>query len=704
LTQIYAPAWESYSVPYAVASGDTVWFSGKGLPSESFCRKKIKDNGAGREWQHSLIAFEWRKPRMSVEPEVCDRPKILVIDNESRICDSLKVLLEGQGYTVSTASGGKEGMESLSGGSFALVITDVVMPDTDGLAIMDYVKDKSPHTLVIVITEHVSVQSAVDSLRKGAFDYLTKPFDPEELAAIVKRATEQVCLKARLNVAEEALRRSEERYRVLVENSLVGIYIRQGDRIRYANNTFEKIFGYTREELLKCDFWSLVHPEDREMVRDMGIRRLKGKTLPYQYEARGIRKDGKTIWVSRRNVCIDHEGSPAILGNIVDITELKQIEEHLVRSEKLRAMGEMASGIAHDFNNVLSAIIGNTELLLSAVSDGKLCKRLNGIETAARDASHTVKRLQDFTRIRKDDTDFERIDIHRLVDDVISITRPRWKDQYQEKGIAIDLITDFKEVPPVAGHPFEVREVLTNLIFNALDAMPEGGRLGVGTRHVFEGTDSDEAKDGFVEIYFSDTGFGMSERIKKKIFDPFFTTKGVNSSGLGLSVSYGIITRHGGSILVETKEGEGARFIVRLPVSYAVKERAEEITEVRKDTGKARILVIEDDSMVIELLDEILTSGGHDVTCAQGGMEGVQRFKDEQFDMVFTDLGMPEMTGWDVARSVKDKNSQIPVALITGWGEEFDQSRLKDAGVDLIVAKPFTVDRILRLVDEAMDI
>ncbi|MFH1673578.1 MAG: response regulator [Pseudomonadota bacterium] len=631
-------------------------------------------------------------------------PRILIIDDEPQMCESLRVFLEGYGYEVRTASDGKKGIECLADDLFSLVITDMVMPDTDGLAIMDYIKANCPDTLVIVMTGHASVQSAIDALRKGAYDYLEKPFEPDKLNAIVQRAMGRARLQLQLKESEDALRRSEEKYREVVESSLVGIYIRQGDTIKFVNNTFAKMFGYTREELLHTDFWKLVHPDDIEMVRERGMKRLEGEPAPSQYESRGIKKKGETIWVNRRNIRIEHEGQPAILGNIVDITERKQMEEQLLQSEKLRAMGEMASGIAHDFNNILAAILGNTHLLLTTVQEPETLKRLKNIEIASYDASHTVKRLQSFTRVRKDDSDFERIDTLKLIDDVIAITKPKWKDQRQEKGINVDLVSDIKEVPPVAGHPSEIREVLTNLFFNALDAMPYGGTLTIGTRHICEWTDSDPEKEGIVEITVSDTGCGMSPEIRKRIFDPFFTTKDVNSSGLGLSVSYGIITRHGGEILVESKQGKGTTFIIRLPVALDARERVEKKFETAKCMKRARILVIEDDIMVSDVLEEMLSSVGHDVITAPNGREGIERFKNSRFDMVFTDLGMPEMSGWDVARFIKDTAPNMPIAMITGWGAEFDQKQLRDAGIDLVVAKPFSIDHIVHLVDKATEL
>lgn len=381
------------------------------------------------------------------------------------------------------------------------------------------------------------------------------------------------------------------------------------------------------------------------------------------------------------------------------LNELKQAQEQIIQAEKLRALGEMASGVAHDFNNVLAAILGNIQLLLHSFdhySPEEIRERLKTIEKASKDGAETVRRIQDFTGKRRD-REFIPLSLSDLIHEVAAITEPRWKDQAQKKGIHIDLIKKTGEVPPVIGNPSELREVLTNIIFNAVDAMPEGGQITLSTH---------PHSEDWVEVRISDTGIGMTEEVKKRIFDPFFTTKGVTSSGLGMSVSYGIIKRHGGEILVESEPGKGTTFILHLPIGYG-----EEVKEVKEKPERplglmrpAKILVIDDEEAVREVLSKMLRAKGHYIETASDGNEGIEKFKKQVFDLVFTDLGMPKVSGWEVGKKLKELNPKVPVAMITGWGMELDRNKMKQSGIDLLISKPFNFDQVTQIVFEAMEL
>ncbi|MCX8117277.1 MAG: GAF domain-containing protein [Desulfobacterota bacterium] len=381
------------------------------------------------------------------------------------------------------------------------------------------------------------------------------------------------------------------------------------------------------------------------------------------------------------------------------LSELRQAQDQIIQAEKLRAMGEMASGVAHDFNNVLAAILGNIQLLLHSLETydpEEIRERLRTIEKAAKDGAETVRRIQEFTGKRRD-REFIPLSLNDLIQEVAAITEPRWKDQPQKKGIFIELEKELGDIPPVLGNPSELREVLTNIVFNAVDAMPKGGRITIATH---------PHSEDWVEVRISDTGIGMSEEVKKRIFDPFFTTKGVTSSGLGLSVSYGIIKRHGGEILVESEPGKGTTFLLHLPVGYG-----EEVKEVDQGAKRpagalrsARILVIDDEEAVRDVLSRMLQAKGHRVEVASGGEEGIERFKKQPFDLVFTDLGMPKISGWEVGKRLKELNPKIPVIMITGWGMELDRKKMTESGIDLIISKPFSFDQVTQLIHEALDL
>ena len=379
------------------------------------------------------------------------------------------------------------------------------------------------------------------------------------------------------------------------------------------------------------------------------------------------------------------------------LQELKQAQDQIVQAEKLRAMGEMASGVAHDFNNVLAVVLGNIQLLLhqlDRLSPEEVREGLKVIERSSKDGAETVRRIQEFTGVRRD-REFISLSLNEIITEVIAITQPRWKGQTQKKGIQVELTTQLKNIPLIMGNPSELREVLTNIIFKAVDAMPKGGELTLITQP--------QAED-WVEVRIADTGIGMNEEVKKRVFDPFFTTKGVTNSGLGMSVSYGIVRRHGGEILIESEPGKGTTFIIHLPTGYGEEVAVvKEVTPIR-ESRQARILVIDDEDSVRDILSRILKTKGHQVVVASNGEEGIEQFKSESFDLVFTDLGMPKLSGWEVGKAIKGINPKVPIVMITGWGVELDREKLSESGIDLIVSKPFNFDQVIHLVSEAMEL
>jgi signal transduction histidine kinase/ActR/RegA family two-component response regulator len=385
------------------------------------------------------------------------------------------------------------------------------------------------------------------------------------------------------------------------------------------------------------------------------------------------------------------------------LRELKQAQDQVIQAEKLRAMGEMASGVAHDFNNLLAVILGNIQLLLhqfDRLSPEEIRERLQTIEQSSKDGAETVRRIQEFSGMRRD-KEFTPLSLNELISDVVNVTQPRWKEQTQRKGIQIELTKKLVKIPKIVGNPSELREVMTNIVFNAVDAMPDGGEVTITT--------SIQAED-WVEMRITDTGIGMTEEVKKRVFDPFFTTKGVTNTGLGMSVSYGIVKRHGGEILIESEPGKGTTFIVHLPTGYMDEMPDEKVGKpvpvapLALEGGGARILVIDDEDSVRKILYQMLKAKGYQVVVASSGEEGIERFKEEPFDLVFTDLGMPRMSGWEVGRALKGIDPKVPVALITGWGVELNKDKMKESGIDLVVSKPFNFDQVVRLVTEAMEL
>jgi signal transduction histidine kinase len=368
--------------------------------------------------------------------------------------------------------------------------------------------------------------------------------------------------------------------------------------------------------------------------------------------------------------------------------ELAAAQDQLVRTEKLRALGEMASGVAHDFNNVLASILGRAQLLLERVQDVKLRQWLKVIERSALDGARTVRRLQDFTGIRRDQPAVA-VDLNQVIQQVLETTESIWRQESRRRGVEIEVHTELAPgLPPVAGDPAELREAFTNLVLNAIDAMPGGGTLTLRTA----------AAEGQVCVQVRDTGTGIPEHIREKIFDPFFTTKGPKGTGLGLSMAYGILQRHGGRITVESEEGRGTLFRLLFPAtgSEPVGEAAAPPAARPAPSAPLRCLVVDDEEEVAAVVGDILSAAGHTVVTARSGQEGVERVGAERFDVVFTDLAMPGMTGWQVARTVKDRWPEVAVVMMSGFGVEVPPEDLHTRGVDLVLAKPLQVQDVLR--------
>lgn len=377
------------------------------------------------------------------------------------------------------------------------------------------------------------------------------------------------------------------------------------------------------------------------------------------------------------------------------IAEQERIREQYSQNEKMSALGELASGVAHDFNNTLAGILGRAQLLLGTKDQEKIENGLRIIIKTAKDGAKTIKRIQDFARQRRDH-DFKPVSLEQMLLDVSEITRPRWKDHAEAANIHISLELQIRSNVLIMGDESELREVLVNMVFNAIDAMPIGGTLTLSTNEV----------DDSVEISIRDTGTGMSEDVRSRIFDPFFTTKGKAGMGLGLAVSYGIIRRHEGTVEVESEVGRGTNFCIRLPIAKgAVKDEPTDdlVVPIARPSRSAqtKFLVVDDEEHMRDLLRDILEKEGYRVVLAEGGHHALSLFNKFKFDAVFTDVGLPGMSGWELARAIRKQDKRIPLAVVTGWGAVVGSNEQKAAQVDWVIAKPFTVEQIINIAQEA---
>jgi signal transduction histidine kinase/ActR/RegA family two-component response regulator len=380
------------------------------------------------------------------------------------------------------------------------------------------------------------------------------------------------------------------------------------------------------------------------------------------------------------------------------IAEQERLRQQFSQLEKLSALGELASGVAHDFNNTLAGILGRAQLMMRTDDPEKLRRGLQIIIKTAEDGAKTVKRIQNFARQRRDH-DFAPVVVDQLLFDISEMTRPRWKDNAEANNIYIRLNLQINSNSLVLGDESELREVLVNMIFNAVDAMPDGGTLTLATHET--------AEHLFVSV--SDTGCGMPPDVCSRIFDPFFTTKGKAGNGMGLAVSYGIILRHEGEIEVETEPGRGTTFKIKLPIAKGVVKGAEAAIEpataapglsLVAESIRARILVVDDEAHVRELLCEMVCSEGCEAIAASNGADALALFEAGNFDAVFTDIGMPGMSGWELARAIRERHAQLPLAVITGWGEAVGSGEQTAAQVNWVVSKPFSMQRVTEIIQD----
>ena len=376
------------------------------------------------------------------------------------------------------------------------------------------------------------------------------------------------------------------------------------------------------------------------------------------------------------------------------IAELRETQQQVIQQERMRALGTMASGIAHDLNNGLTIILGFGDMLLrdekTFPAESNARADLEKIVLAGHDNAALVKRLREFYRPSDTREHRQAVGLNELIEESLALTMPRWKSQANAAGATIRVKKDFDEIPIIAGVPGELREVLTNLIFNAVDAMPLGGRLCFRTRE----------KRGQVRLQVSDTGMGMTEETLQKCLEPFFTTKGIRGSGLGLAMSYGIIRRHGGNISIKSELNEGTTFTIFFPVPKKAPDPF--IPGSERSVRPLRILVVDDHPAIREIVSAYLAEDRHLVATASSAREAMERFCTERFDLVITDRAMPEVNGNELAGMIKELQPREPVIMLTGFADLMLEGDHSTENVDLVLSKPARLDDLRKAIATVM--
>jgi len=362
--------------------------------------------------------------------------------------------------------------------------------------------------------------------------------------------------------------------------------------------------------------------------------------------------------------------------------DLRTTQTRVVEGETLRAMGQMASGMAHHVNNLLAVISGRTQLLLVRATSPEVRRPLEIIQRATFDAADVVRRVLGFASMQPAPAGVP-VDFNEIVHEVVELTRPRWRDEAQMHALTIDVRLELGDIARVAGEAPALREVVMNLIFNAIDALRTDGTIRITTW----------GADTWVFCAVADDGVGMNDDVRRRALEPFFTTKGPQGTGLGLSVAHSIVQRHRGELSLRPNDPRGTVVTLRLPQAAPGATTTEPTST--PEGPPLRILIIDDELTVREALADSLAEDGHAVIQAASGPEGLAQLADGvTVDVVVTDLGMPEMTGWDVARAVRTRHPGLPVGLITGWAVALEISDEERRGVDFLIAKPYTMEAL----------
>ncbi len=540
---------------------------------------------------------------------------------------------------------------------------------------------------------------------------------PADTVSLLQTAGEIFVNALKHREAKQAIEKSEKRYRKIFELSPEAIVLLDTEaRVVQVNERLKDWLGYEPEKVIGMDLWELPYlPEGSKRILSAKFaRRMTGHNVA-PYELDFVTKQGeRRVGLIHATALTDVSGR--IIADLVlisDITErkhneqalentnqqledaleaLRKTQQQVLAQERRKALTTMASGIAHDINNALTPIHGYTMLMLEdpeIMEDKDEAKSyLQNIYKASQNAADSVRRLRKFYRPREE-VSFSSVDLNNVISEAVAATRPRWQEETQASGQYVEMETDLGDIPPVCGNEAELHDILTNLIFNAVDAMPQGGRIQIRTSH----------KNKKVKLEFSDNGVGMSDEVKQKCLDPFYTTK-ESGSGLGLASTQGIIERHNGALTIHSKKGEGTTFRVLLPAAGPEQESRDQSARKKQEKAQPlRLLIAEDQKTQRDLLRDILLHDGHEVDLAPSGNEALKQFETEKYDAVITDRAMPGMNGDKLAAEIKKIAPEMPIIMITGFGDIMDAVEEKPEAVDHLLTKPVTMRKLKNLLN-----
>jgi len=461
----------------------------------------------------------------------------------------------------------------------------------------------------------------------------------------------------------------------------------QDEKIILASDAVRKELGYTEEEVLGHSFSKFVHPDSVEFVSDLHKKRISGKFAPCQYETNMITKTGETLCCEVRVNGIRYQGRRAFLFDMIPIDHMKKVERQLYQSKKTEALACMASGVCQESNRFLDILDGLSPYFKQSETHSRkdLYGHIGRIDAVRQKGRSITQKLAALAKGEQGSSGEVLCDIKEIVQDAVSETRPRWEGKYGDHEVKIDVKTYLRTLSPVHGHPREIRDVFVGMILNSIDAVADGGEICLTT----------EENPGFAYLYIQDNGAGIADNIKERIFDPFFTTKDYPSMGLGLSVAHAVINRHKGKIEVISQEGQGATFIIKIPLAQEPplsKARCPVPGKIIKDS---RILAILDESIIMDLIYQLLVSKAGKVTAVQTAGESLKQLRKKKFDLVIADMNTLSLQPSKILARIKKIDKTLPVVLVNAEKKE-------EQGAGMIMGRPFETDKFLSLVSKAL--
>lgn len=598
--------------------------------------------------------------------------------------------------------------------SYDLIIADHGLPSFDGISAVKLLRQRDNDTPLILVSGTVGEETAIDSLKAGATDYVLKD-RLARLGPVVRRALREHEEQRQRREAEESLRESQRKYEDLV-NSLEGIVWEcnaETFEFRFVSRQAERLLGYPVDQwLADSNFWpDHIHEDDRQWVVET-CKQANLERRSHEFEYRMIAADGRVVWLRDIvSVVADNDHPVKARGVMVDIThskeaeeERKRLEEQLLQAQKMESVGRLAGGVAHDFNNLLTAIIGYSQLMLARMgAEDSFRRETEEILRAGQRAASLTSQLLAFSRRQK---------LEKKVISINDTINNLTKMLCRIIGEDVDVRVHTRAGEPIIfADPSQAEQVLLNLAVNARDAMPAGGSLTIETDNVEIDDDSCRrnfwAKAGrFARLTVSDTGTGMDSETLKRAFEPFFTTKeSGKGTGLGLSVVYGVVQQHDGLINIHSEPGCGTRFEVYFPLHGEAtgEDRNEESLPARG--GKETILVAEDEESLQTLTRKILSKLGYRVLMVRDGVEAFEMIEANraEIDLLILDMLMPRMSGREVYLRSRAAGIDIPVIFMTGYSTDMvDTAFVESLGVPLL-RKPYDINELGNRVRRSLD-